>query len=170
MSLRWANSMRGRERGLLYRQNEGLCDSVLLSQTNTRGLSRGELGHGLHIGGWTNRLQRGWRACYCGEPRPTAVPWRMRGGPDGPRDAPNHLSGSVSGLRTDAPPACPCAASRPRYHALAHRRAWRPCPGMSGWAYVPHLVQCVPPSVVSAVRLSPDRALARAPACPAAGL
>ena len=51
--------------------------------------------------------------------------------------------------------ACSRAPSRPRHHAVSHRSAGRPCPSLSGWSYVPHLVQLLSASVVSAMCLPP---------------
>src|SRR5215471_5634441 len=82
----------------------------------------------------------------------------------------NYFSGRVSGLRADPSTSRPCPPRRPRHHAVPHCRTRGAYPGLPGGACGPHLVQLVPPSVVSAVRLPPDRALARAPAGAVAGL
>src|SRR5262249_10081958 len=92
------------------------------------------------------------------------------GGTDGACHAANDLPGRLSRVCPDASLACPRTPSRTRHHAVSHRCAWRPCPSLSGWSYVPRLVQLLSASVVSAMCLPPDRALVGSPAGAAPGL
>src|SRR5437660_236022 len=92
------------------------------------------------------------------------------GAPDGSRDAPNYLSGRVSGLRAEPSAACPCPARRTGRYAVSHRRARRPYPSVPRRPCAAGLVQLVSASLLPPMHVPPDRALARTPAGAAARL
>src|SRR5262249_52250527 len=88
----------------------------------------------------------------------------------GTHDPARQLLWGLSRLGTHPSLACPRPPRGTGHHAVPNRGSWGPCPRLSGWPWQSCLVQCVPSSVVSAVRVSPDRALAGPPAGAAAGL
>src|SRR6478672_5058526 len=100
----------------------------------------------------------------------TMVLYHTCGGLDGPRDPANDLARLISGLRADASLARPRPQSRTCSHAVPHGSPRRSYPSVSRRPYGAHLVQLLSAPGLSTVRLSPDRALARPPAGPAAGV
>ena len=64
----------------------------------------------------------------------------------------------------------PRPPSRARHHAVPDGRAGRPCPSLPRRPRRAYLVQLVPASVLSPMRVSPDRALAGPATGAAAGL
>src|SRR5215831_3223913 len=81
------------------------------------------------------------------------------GGTDGACHAANDLPRRLSGLRTAPSLARPRPQSCTRRYAVSDRRAGRPCPGVPRWPRRTSLVQLVSASGVSAVCVSPNRAL-----------
>src|SRR5262252_6772402 len=92
------------------------------------------------------------------------------GGTDGACHAANDLPGRLSRVCTDASLACPRPQSGTRRYAVSDGGPRRPCASLSRWPHGAHLVQLVSPPGMPAMRLSPNRALARPPAGAVAGL
>ena len=94
--------------------------------------------------------------------QPDDVSGHACGGTDGSCHAPNDLPRRLSRLRGAAAVARPRPHRRAGHHAVPDGRAGRPCASLSGWPCLPYLVQLLPASGLSAMCVSPDRALAGA--------
>src|SRR5712691_3976254 len=86
------------------------------------------------------------------------------GGTDGACHAANDLPGRLSRVCTDASLARPRPQSCTRRYAVPDGGPRRPCASLSRWPHGAHLVQLVSPPGMPAMRLSPNRAVARPPA------
>src|SRR5262245_42162701 len=104
------------------------------------------------------------------KPDDTRFDGRSARGPHGAGNPARHLLRELSGVRTHPCLARPRPESRARPHAVPDRRAGGPCPGVPRRPHGACLVQLVSASVVSAMRVSPDGALAGAATRAAPGL